>query len=296
MINRKSLLWFLIIAFCFSWVLFCVPLALKDNQTSYLASMQISFALAMWGPGIAAIITTLFVDKQPFKTLRLNTLGPKRFYLWAWLLPPVLTLATLGFTLLIRSGEFDANLSMMRDALKQVPSTAGLPPVEMLVAIQLAFAVTLAPLINILFALGEELGWRGFLLPKLMPLGQWKAILLSGAIWGFWHAPTTLLHGYNFPQHPYLGVLVMIVGCTLLGTILSWLYLNTRSPWVAALGHGAVNAAPGLALYFLKPGFDTALGGSILGLAGWIAMALFIGWLVLTRRLPVPVAEESPVG
>ena len=163
----------------------------------------------------------------------------------------------------------------------------------MLVAIQLAFAVTLAPLINVLFALGEELGWRGFLLPKLMPLGQWKAILLSGAIWGFWHAPTTLLHGYNFPQHPYLGVLVMIVGCTLLGTILSWLYLNTRSPWVAALGHGAVNAAPGLALYFLKPGFDTALGGSILGLAGWSAMSIFIAWLILTKRLPVPSREET---
>ena len=292
MINRKSLLWFLIIAFFFSWALFCVPLAFKENQTSYLASMQISFALAMWGPGIAAIITTLFVDKQPFKTLRLNTLGSKRFYLWAWLLPPVLTLVTLGVTLLIRSGEFDANVSMMREALKQVPSTAGLPPAEMLVAIQLAFAVTLAPLINVLFALGEELGWRGFLLPKLMPLGQWKAILLSGAIWGFWHAPTTLLHGYNFPQHPYLGVLVMIVGCTLLGTILSWLYLNTRSPWVAALGHGAVNAAPGLALYFLKPGFDTALGGSILGLAGWIAMSIFIAWLILTKRLPVPSREE----
>jgi membrane protease YdiL (CAAX protease family) len=235
------------------------------------------------------------VDKQSFKTLRLNTLGPKRFYLWAWILPPILTLATLGFTILIRSGNFDSNLTMMREALRQVPSTAGLPPAEILVAIQLAFAITLAPFINVLFTLGEELGWRGFLLPKLMPFGQWKAILLSGAIWGFWHAPTTLLHGYNFPQHPYLGVLVMIVGCTLLGTILSWLYLNTRSPWVAALGHGAVNASPGLALYFLKPGFDTVLGGSILGLAGWIAMALFIAWLILTRRLPVRTQEESSV-
>jgi uncharacterized protein len=295
MVNRKSLLWFLIIAFGFSWILFTLPLAFKNSQTSYLASMQISFALAMWGPGIAAIVTTLFVDKQSFKTLHLNILGPKHFYLWAWILPPVLTLTTLGVTILIRSGDFDSNMTMMREALKQVPPTAGLPPAEILVAIQLAFAIILAPFINVLFALGEELGWRGFLLPKLMPLGQWKAILLSGAIWGFWHAPTTLLHGYNFPQHPYLGVLVMIVGCTLLGMILSWLYLNTRSPWVAALGHGAVNASPGLALYFLKPGFDTALGGSILGLAGWIAMLVFIAWLVLTRRLPVPIAEESPV-
>jgi membrane protease YdiL (CAAX protease family) len=296
MVNRKSLVWFLIIAFGFSWILFALPLAFKSNETNYLTSLQISFALAMWGPGIAAIVTTLFVERQPFKTLRLNTLGPKRFYLWAWLLPPVLTLATLGFTLLLRSGEFDSSLTMMREALKQAPSTAGLPPVEMLVVIQLAFALVLAPFINVLFALGEELGWRGFLLPRLMPLGQWKALLISGAIWGFWHAPTTLLHGYNFPKHPYLGVLVMIVGCILLGTLLSWLYLNTRSPWAAALGHGAVNASPGLALFFLKPGFNTALGGSLLGLAGWIAMSILIAWLVLTKRLPVPLAKDPSVG
>jgi membrane protease YdiL (CAAX protease family) len=293
--NRKSLLWFLIIAFSIAWVLFTVPLAFKNDPATYAISMQICFALAMWAPGIAAIVATVFVEKQPFKTLRLNTLGPKRFYLIAWFLPPLLTLAALGATLLIRAGTFDPNLTMMREMLAQSPTTAGLPPVEILVAIQLAFALLLAPFINVLFALGEELGWRGFLLPKLMPLGQWKAILISGAIWGFWHAPTTLLHGYNFPQHPYLGVLVMTVGCTLLGTIFSWLYLNTRSPWVAALAHGSINASPGLAFFFLKPGFDTALGGSVLGLAGWIPMALFIAWLVWTKRLPVAIKEDAAI-
>jgi membrane protease YdiL (CAAX protease family) len=293
--NRKSLLWFLIITFAIAWVLFTVPLAFKNDLTIYPISMTVCFALAMWAPGTAAIVTMLFVEKQPFKTLRLNTLGPKRFYLAAWFLPPFLVLATLGVTLLIRTGTFDPNLTLMREALAKAPAGTTLPPVELLVAAQLTFAVLLAPFINVLFALGEELGWRGFLLPKLMPLGQWKAILISGAIWGFWHAPTTLLHGYNFPQHPYLGVLVMTVGCILLGTIISWLYLNTRSPWVAALVHGAFNASAGVTFFFLKPGFDTALGGSTLGLAGWIPMALFIAWLVWTKRLPVTIQEESVV-
>ncbi|MEW6405283.1 MAG: CPBP family intramembrane glutamic endopeptidase [Chloroflexota bacterium] len=291
--NRKSLLWFLIITFGIAWVLFTVPVAFKNEPTTYALSMQLCFMLAMWAPGIGAIATTVFVEKQPFRSLRLNTLGPKRFYLVAWFLPPLLTIATLGITLLLRTGTFDPNLTLMREALAQAPTTVDLPPVELLVAIQLAFGLLIAPFINVLFALGEELGWRGFLLPKLMPLGQWQAILISGAIWGFWHAPTTLLHGYNFPQHPYLGVLVMTVGCILLGTIISWLYLNTRSPWVAALAHGAFNASPGLVLYFLKPGFDAALGGSALGLAGWIPMALFIAWLVATKRLPVTMKEDA---
>jgi uncharacterized protein len=291
--NRKAHTCFLIITFGIAWILFSVPLAFKNDPNNYTISMQACFALAMWAPGIAAIVTTLFVEKQPFKALRLNTLGPKRFYLAAWFLPPLLTLATLGVTLLLHTGTFDPNFTMMRDALAKAPAGTAMPPIEIIVFGQLAFGVLLAPFINVLFALGEELGWRGFLLPKLMPLGQWKAILISGAIWGLWHAPTTLLHGYNFPQHQYLGVLVMTVGCTLLGIIFSWLYLNTRSPWVTALAHGAFNASPGLAFFFLKPGFDAALGGLALGLAGWIPMVLFTGWLMWTKRLPVVMTTPA---
>lgn len=291
---RKSVLWFLTIAVVISWTLFMAPMAFKGNPQQYAQMVVPFWALAMWGPGIAAIVTTLFIDKQPFRALRLNTLGPKRFYLWAWLLPIVLTLLTLPVTLLLGTGQFDASLTMFRAALAQSPSAASLPPAEILVAIQLAFAVTLAPLINMLFALGEELGWRGYLLPKLLPLGQWPAILISGAIWGLWHAPATL-QGHNFPQHPYLGILLMTVGCILLGAIFSWLTLNTRSPWVAALAHGSVNAAPALAIYFLKPGFDTAWGGILFSVAGWIVMGVFVGWLMLTKRLPVVGLEEKGV-
>src|SRR5436305_814196 len=68
-------------------------------------------------------------------------------------------------------------------------------------------ALLLTPL-----AFGEQWGWRGYLLPRLLPLGQWPALLLSGAIWGLWHAPVILL-GYNYPQHPILGVLVMVGTC-----------------------------------------------------------------------------------
>ena len=294
MISRKPLISFLLIAFGISWLLFVIPWFFKSSP-SFAAIMQACFAAAMWGPGLAAILTTTLVEKQPFSSLRLNTLGTRHFYLWAWLLPMVLTLLTLGVTILLRTGEFDPNLSMMRNILDSAPAGTPLPSPGQAVAVQLLFAVTLAPFINVIFALGEELGWRGFLLPHLLPLGQWPAILISGAIWGFWHAPTTLLFGYNFPQHPTLGVLAMIAGCTLLGTILSWLYLNTRSPWTSALAHGAVNAAPGLAIFFLKPGFDTALGGTLLGLAGWIPMTVFIGWLIWSKRLPViaPASEPS---
>ena len=293
MVARKPLIVFLLIAFAISWLLFCLPWPFKDNP-NFAIIMQGTWAIAMWGPGLAAILTTLFVEKQPLSSLRLKTLGPRKYYVWAWLLPPVLTLLALAVTILLSTGQFDPDLSMMNQILASAPAGTQLPSASQAISIQLLFAITLAPFINMLFALGEELGWRGFLLPHLLPLGQWPAILISGAIWGFWHAPTTLLFGYNFPMHPYLGVLFMMIGCTLLGTILSWLYLNTRSPWTTALAHGAVNAAPGVAIFFLKPGFDTAFGGTLLGLAGWISMGFFIAWLMLSKRLPVPQTDPIP--
>jgi membrane protease YdiL (CAAX protease family) len=295
--NRKSLLTFLIVTFGLAWILFTLPIIFKNGPQSnnYLLAMQVFFALAMWAPGLGAILATKLVEKQPvLKTLRLNTLGPRRFYLAAWLCPALIVFATFGVSLILGTGTLDTNLSLIRESYAKVPAGTALPDPWVVALAQSAFALTLAPFINILFTMGEELGWRGFLLPKLMPLGQWKAILLSGAIWGFWHAPTTLLHGYNFPLHPYLGILVMIGGCILLGIILSWLYLKTRSPWVAALAHGAFNAVAGIPFFFLKPGFDTALAGSPLGLAGWVSMALIIACLLWAKQLPVELPEPQP--
>ena len=68
MVERKPLLWFLVIAFAISWPLFLAPLVLPDLE---LAARQISiqglWALAMWGPGVAAVFTTLLIAKEPIK-------------------------------------------------------------------------------------------------------------------------------------------------------------------------------------------------------------------------------------
>ncbi len=75
-----------------------------------------------------------------------------------------------------------------------------------------------------------------------------------------------------------------------------WLYLNTQSPWAPALAHGAVNAAAGLPVLFLRPGFNLAFGGTIATFPAWIAMAIFIGWLIASKRLPVQAqAQASPI-
>jgi membrane protease YdiL (CAAX protease family) len=285
--ERKSLGWFLGITFFISWPLFLIPLLFEEmDPTNKRLMTQGLWALAMWGPGIAAIITTLVIAKQPFKSLRLNTLGSKRFYLWAWLLPIGLTILGGLLTLLFGLAKLDLNFTVIRETMASAANGKAVPA-ETIIAIQVLFAFTLAPLINMVFALGEELGWRGFLLPYLLPLGQWKAIVIGGIIWGIWHAPA-IVQGLNYPGYPILGIFMMIIFCVLLGTTLSWMYLNTRSPWVAALAHGSVNAVAGLPILFFQPGFNMAFGGTIATPVAWIGMVLFIAWLVMTKRLPVP--------
>ncbi|MEN9564656.1 MAG: hypothetical protein RIR73_2900 [Chloroflexota bacterium] len=293
MLERKSITFFLVMSFLFSWVLFLAPLTLaKDvDATAKQLATQGLWAVAMWGPGLAAIFVTLFIAKKPFSSLRLNTLGPKRFYLWAWFLPAALTILGGAFTLLFGVAKLDLSFTMIQNALSAAPGGADVPPMVIVLS-QTLLALTLGPLINVLFTMGEELGWRGFLLPHLLPLGQWKAVILSGVIWGVWHAPA-IAQGHNYPGYPILGIFMMIIFCVLLGIIISWLYINTKSPWVAALAHGAVNAIAGLPVLFFAPDFNVALGGTLAAPTAWIGMALFIVWLVWTKRFPVKEEVEA---
>ncbi len=283
-IRQKSLVVFLIIAFAVAWALFLLPLAFgaPGSPTRQTVTL-ISWSIAMWAPGIAALIAVKLVEKKPVSSLNLKRLGNWRTYLWAWLVPIFLTIAAGVLTWIFGVGKLDLEFKAIQTAMA---STSGsqLTPL-MIIGIQLLAALTVGPLFNTLFALGEELGWRGFLLPRLLPLGQWKAIGLSGIVWGIWHAPV-ILQGHNYPQHPIAGVFLMIVFCVLFGTILSWLYLRTRSPWAPALGHGSFNAVAGLPILFM-PVVDLAFGGTLSSIIGWIPMIIFIGWLVWSGRLPV---------
>jgi membrane protease YdiL (CAAX protease family) len=285
MINRKSLTYYLIIAFGLAWILFVLPIPFGPPASAARQTVSlITWSLAMWAPGLAAILVTRKIKKEPLSGLNLRRLGDRRAYLWAWLAPPFLVVITGLLTWLLGAGELDLSFQAMRAAMAQAPGGAAVPPV-IVVAIQIVFSLTLAPLINTLLALGEELGWRGFLLPELLPLGQWRAILLSGAIWGFWHAPV-ILQGHNYPGQPVLGVFLMVVFTMLVGAFFSWLYLRTRSPWAPALAHGSLNATAGLPLLFLA-GVDITVGGTLASLIGWIPLALFVAWLAWTNRLPV---------
>ncbi|MDR2813650.1 MAG: CPBP family intramembrane metalloprotease, partial [Prevotellaceae bacterium] len=135
--------------------------------------------------------------------------------------------------------------------------------------------------INAFFALGEELGWRGYLLTALSGKKFWTASLIIGAIWGIWHFPLILL-GHNYPQHPVIGVFMMVIWCVLLTPTFTYIALKSKSTVAAAIYHGTLNAIAGISALYVVGGNDLTNGTT--GLAGFIALAIItFGFLLYDR-------------
>lgn len=288
-LDRKALAWYLMLSFGIAWILFLVPLLWEAGSGASLTSSLLSWSAAMWVPGAAALLVTRFIQQKPLGALNLQRLGPKRIYLWAWLVPLLASLGAGLITWLLGWGQLDLTFSQIVDAASEIPDQIPLS-LPAVVAIQILAGILIGPLINTLFALGEELGWRGFLLPELLPLGQNRAILVSGLIWGLWHIPV-IVQGHNYPEAPVLGIFLMTAFTVLLGAFLSWLYFKTGSPWAPALGHGAVNAVAALSVIFFSE-VNIIYGATLTSVSGLIVLLMIIGGMYLTGKLPAEISEH----
>ena len=283
---------FILLAYGLAWLVVS-PLWLSPTAAaSPFASLLIT--AMMFTPGIAAL-AVLFLLRAP-RTRRLEFLGmwplrPVKRTVWftvaALIVPALITAVSLGIAAafgwvrldLVNFSGFEEQLAATtpEEALAILPSTG------VLVAVQLAM-IPLGAVLNALPALGEELGWRGWLLPALRPLGTWPALILSGAIWGLWHAPVTLL-GHNYGLTDWRGVALMLGACVAWGILFGWSRLRTASIWPAVVGHGALNASGGMILLFAAAGDAPNMAlGSVMGVAGWIALAIVVLVLVLTGQ------------
>jgi membrane protease YdiL (CAAX protease family) len=149
--------------------------------------------------------------------------------------------------------------------------------------------------VNAVAGLGEELGWRGFLLRELSHMGFWRSSVFIGLIWGVWHAPV-ILQGHNYPQHPVEGVFMMIIFCLLLSPLFSYTRIKSGSVIAAAIMHGTLNATGGLSIMVVEGGDDLVTG--VTGVAGFIVL-LVVNFLIFIldnsiRKKPVKdIMEES---
>jgi membrane protease YdiL (CAAX protease family) len=135
-------------------------------------------------------------------------------------------------------------------------------------------AIILGITINAFFAFFEEIAWRGFLFIELNKIGFLGCAIVTGIIWGAWHAPI-ILEGYNFPQHPLIGVFIMIFACIFLSIFLNYLRIRSNSLLIPSFFHGVLNGAAWLPLAFQYGGSDLTVGvTSISGIFAMLLMAL----------------------
>ncbi|MBF4629344.1 CPBP family intramembrane glutamic endopeptidase [Curtobacterium flaccumfaciens] len=247
----------------------------------------------MFTPAVAVLVVALIERKRPAAALR---------ELGVWPLRPAkrvvgLTLiGLLGVPLVIAAGIaiaavlgwVDLDLRHLSGFRAELRASAGdaadTIPVRLVVIIQLV-SIPFAALFNGVLAFGEEVGWRGWLLPRLRAqLGTWPSILVTGAIWGAWHSPLILL-GYNFAQPNIAGVSIMVVACVTIGTLFGWLRLRSGSLWPSVFAHGALNASAGLVVLFSAAGHELnpILAGP-LGVATWFAVAAIVAALGVFRQ------------
>jgi membrane protease YdiL (CAAX protease family) len=255
-----------IIIFCF--LTFAVTY-LIEGWLWFTGGLRNPFALfvlvtVMFVPLFSAVITVKFVAKGSLRSYGIAK-GAFRHYLCALLYPFAVIALGLVFVWITNAAPIDLSLTRY---MQLFPHAAQLSQVPLYLTV---INLILAPFINFIPAFGEEYGWRGFLLTKLIQrTGLFRGLMLTGAIWGLWHAPLILM-GYNYPHHAdVLGVASFTVWTILAGFFLGWLRLKSNSAFPAALGHGAINAYIGLGL-LIAPAKDE-IATIPLGIPGLLAL------------------------
>ncbi|QMU98486.1 CPBP family intramembrane metalloprotease [Microbacterium esteraromaticum] len=293
-------------AFALAWLI-TLPLWLGDGLRSPLAGLLVM--TMMFAPTVAALVVVFFIEKPRHKARALGLVPLKPAgrligYLAIGLfLPIALCMGALvvGALLGLYPADFTGFSGFQQLTERQLESAGitELPlPIGVLVAVQFVNLLLAALIFNLIPALGEEIGWRGWLLPKLLRFGPWPAILISGVIWGLWHAPVILL-GHNYPGTPgWLALIAMVVFCIIMGGIFGWLRLRGGSVWPAALAHSSLNAAATLALlFFAKDGTYDPLHANITGWSGWIIPAVLLVLIVALGKFapfaPKPARPQS---
>ena len=149
-------------------------------------------------------------------------------------------------------------------------------------AIVVVLYSTIKALFSSVLAAGEEIGWRGFMLTRLIDADVPQPILVSAAIWGLWHLPLILAGSYAAGPSRVLSAALFLIGAIAFGTIIAWLRLDSGSIWPAIVLHGVWNTV-------IQGAFDSATTGPAAllwtGESGILTELVVIGVaLIVVRR------------
>lgn len=257
--KRYPLFLFFLLAFAFSWPMMIVDVLGSQGILDFRVPLPVLVIMG-YGPTLAALLVTGFSDgKSGIRALL------RQLLIWRvggfWAFTAIFGMAGLFFL----AYQISNLLGYPAPAAPEIPMS----PV---IAVPALFLVSL--LIN-----GEEMGWRGFALPRLQArFNAFTASLILGVIWAGFHLPLFWTIGSTQAGQPMWGFLLSIVASSV---IVTWLYNNTGSLLMAVLFHASVNTWSQII-----PGIDTAHAG--IGPIYWLTVGLLWVTAVLITRLYGP--------
>jgi len=231
--NREQLLTFLLLTFALSSVFYFLII-----KSGHLAAGGGAYVLGlMWSPATAAMLTCRIFGRN------LGTLGWKwgkaRYQVLSYLVP--LLYATITYVpvwIFHLGGFYDHDFVHAvtgRFGLGSLPAWAG-------ITLYFLFSATTGMIRSCSSALGEEIGWRGFLVPQLAARYSFTATaLISGAIWSLWHYPVLIFADYNSGTRIWYGLTCFTVMVVSSSFIYAWMRLRSGSLWTGVLLHASHN-------------------------------------------------------
>ena len=265
--NNKKTYIFLLITIIWSWTFWLIGLNLLVNGINQesIGKFLIFFFTGVYGPSISAIVTTIIFEGFEGVSNLLKKLFiwnvPFKNYLYIIILPIIFVIIGIGlYNIFIGDiGSFDLMAFLSIPTILWAGFYAG--------------------------PLGEELGWRGFLLPELQKRHtNLKSAIIIGVIWFIWHIPLwwapfgTLVSGESISFLPVITYFLMLI-C--LSIIITWLVINSKgSVLVALLFHLSINA--GIALLFYP---ELNMDFKKVHLLSSIGMLIFTGFLIVKNKL-----------
>jgi membrane protease YdiL (CAAX protease family) len=235
--NSKSRVWrkigcFYVLTLIFSWAF--GGFILRSGRIE--AGNLLFVTGAMWSPAMAAFATKKIFREQigelPWQWARTRYIALAYFLPFAYSLPIYLFVWLTGF------GAFN------KSSLAKVLADFGWQnlPTGVGVSLFVLFTATLGMVAKLSRALGEEIGWRGFLVPELAKVtGFFGVGTISGLMWAAFHYPVLLFADYNAGAPAWYSLVCFTLSAVAGSFIMAWLTLRTQSLWPAAILHASHN-------------------------------------------------------
>jgi membrane protease YdiL (CAAX protease family) len=244
----------------------------------------------MWSVAISSIVARL-VLREGFSDVSFRWGGRATWWYigFAFWFPLVVALVAWGITWLTGLAEFVPQATGLTASLVD-----GSSPLATFV-VSVLLSATVGALVGAFTAAGEEIGWRGYMITRMIDAGVPRPLLVSGVVWGLWHLPL-IFAGIIYADHPYvlLGAVVFVVSATSMNYVLSWVRLQTGSIWPPTLLHAAYNSITQSAFMAATVGGAVWIGGEV----GIVLAAVLVLAAVIVCRCPWAMlrAPGEPIG